>query len=83
MLTHSTRIDNTHTHIYTQDCYALMERLVSCRHRRTDCTSYRAVEHTENANGKRPRSGQGAGHFEQHDHTRREQLHGFKRQVPT
>lgn len=59
----------------------LTERLVSCRHRRTDRTSNRAVEHTENANGKRPRSGQGAGHSEQHDHTRREQLHGFERQV--
>lgn len=51
------------------------------RHRRTDGASDRTAQHTENANGKRSRSGPGEGHTEQHDHTRCEQLHGPERQV--
>lgn len=51
------------------------------RDRRVNRASDRTVVDTENANGKRTRSGPGEGHTKQHDYTRREQLYDFKRQV--
>lgn len=55
----------------------------SYRYRGIDRASNRTVAHTENADGKRPRRGQGEGNIEQHDNSRRKQLYGFKRQVST